>query len=98
VNETMVYNARFWLRSRGSDWVLVLVAMACINKFGFGVGRAVGRYTRFHKRRYFSSGLLIANIIGTHQAVYLFEIKFRRFFSCTIASSTFPQLPRHQIQ
>ena len=39
MNETMVYNARFWLCSWGLDWVLVLVAMACINKFGFGVGR-----------------------------------------------------------
>lgn len=66
----------------------------------FGVGTwSVGRYTRFHKGHYlFSSILLIPNVMGIQQAVYLSEIESRRFFSRNTASSTFSQLPRHQIK
>lgn len=54
-----------------------------VNGLVFGVGRwGVGRYTGFHKGRYlFSSILLIPNVIGIYQAVYLSKIKSCRFFS-----------------
>ena len=66
MNETMVYNARFWWCSWGLDYVLVLVAMAYINKFWFWrwKGGTFERYTRFHKGRYFPSVLLNPNVMG----------------------------------
>jgi hypothetical protein len=75
----------------------VVVGKDGINKFDFGVGRGVvGRYTRFHKGRYFASVLLVSNVMGIHQAVYLSGTKSRRFIPCTTASSTSSQGPRHQ--
>jgi hypothetical protein len=75
----------------------VVVGRDGINKFDFGVGRrALGRYTRFHRGRYYRFSPLNSNVMGIHQAVYLSEIKSRRFFPCTTASFTFSQAPRHQ--